>query len=383
LSLALLLAASVLVWKGTTWGLAGAALVALAVVLLSNSRASRWSRPAAANGGNANPEGSETAASGANRREATPLGGTRIGAAVMVEAVVPVWSRQLEVTREAAADGLANLLNAFAEMSGALQTLNDNLGSFTLSAEPGAINQAVKRESPALQALTAASERALAQRDATTARAGECIEGLHRLSALAKRSRELSRHTRMVAFNASIESNRARTQTDGGSQAVATEARMLSTQMAETGELIHREVQSLLQKMVDLHRQSEVQDTTAEELRLEIDLQARQALAALLASLGGALQNSTEVHQAAQTLKEQLDAAFVNFQFGDRVSQMLAIVGNDMSNFAQWVAANPRATQSDAADWLLSLDASYTMEEQRSTHHGNVHVQQSSGVEFF
>ena len=36
-----------------------------------------------------------------------------------------------------------------------------------------------------------------------------------------------------------------------------------------------------------------------------------------------------------------------------------------------------------AARWLEALEAAYTMEEQRSGHHGNVHVQQSAGVEFF
>ena len=40
-------------------------------------------------------------------------------------------------------------------------------------------------------------------------------------------------------------------------------------------------------------------------------------------------------------------------------------------------------TQSDAARWLEALESAYTMEEQRSGHHGNVHVHQSAGVEFF
>jgi len=47
------------------------------------------------------------------------------------------------------------------------------------------------------------------------------------------------------------------------------------------------------------------------------------------------------------------------------------------------VAENPRATHSDAAEWLAALEASYTMDEQRSTHHGNVVVEKSAGVEFF
>ncbi len=379
LGLALLGLGCLLAWWGGAWGLGGAALITLAVGLLANAHAGKYggrvpARPAAA--------GTNSAASTASKSH--NASSNRVGAEVMVENVVPVWSRQMEVTREAAAEGLSQLLNAFAEMSGALQTLTDNLGSYTLSAEAGAVDQAVRRESPALQALTAASTRAFAERDAAVACMASCNEGLHRLGDLGKRARELARHTRLVAFNASIEANRNRSnQTDGGPQAVAAEARMLSTHMAETSDQIDREVQALLQKMGGTLREGEILDTSPEELRLEIDLQARKALAALLGSLGSALQSSTEVHQAGQTLKDQLDAAFVHFQFGDRVSQMLAIVGNDMNNFAQWVAANPRATQTDAAEWLAALENSYTMEEQRSSHHGNVHVQKGSGVEFF
>ena len=60
-----------------------------------------------------------------------------------------------------------------------------------------------------------------------------------------------------------------------------------------------------------------------------------------------------------------------------------AIVAIDMTNFARWVQENPYATQSDAAEWLAALEASYTMDEQRSIHHGNVHVDKTAGVEFF
>ena len=45
--------------------------------------------------------------------------------------------------------------------------------------------------------------------------------------------------------------------------------------------------------------------------------------------------------------------------------------------------AGRASIESDAAEWLVALEASYTMEEQRSHHHGNVHVDVSTGVEFF
>jgi methyl-accepting chemotaxis protein len=313
----------------------------------------------------------------------------RVGAEVMVAEVVPVWSRQMDVTRDVASEGLARILESFSQMSDGIGALAQAMESFQLSAEPGAVDQAVRRESAALDALTAASRRAFDERDAAVAELGRCNTAMNRLQQLAKQAREIARHTRLVAFNASIEANRNRGGggpvggTEGGAQAVALELRTLAGRMAETGEQVERVVHELQATLTPARRDGEVGDTSAEELRLEIDLHARQALAALLGAVGAQLQTDASLQQTSQMLRAQLDEAFVNFQFGDRVSQMLSIVGNDMSRFAQWVAENPRATHSDAAEWLAALEASYTMDEQRSTHHGNVVVEKSAGVEFF
>jgi methyl-accepting chemotaxis protein len=245
------------------------------------------------------------------------------------------------------------------------------------------VDGAVRNQSPALDKLTAASQRAFEQRDAAVAELGRCQQGMQQLGQLAKRARELSRHTRLVAFNASIEANRNRTEADGGTQAVAAEVRALSTRIAQTAQEMDQVIATMSESIGAAYLKGQVSDTSPEELRLEIDLNAREAMTALLGNMGGALQSGGQVSQAAQLLKDQLDASFIHFQFGDRVSQMLAIVGNDMSNFVQWVGANPSATQNDAAEWLAALESSYTMDEQRSTHHGNVVVDKSSGVDFF
>lgn len=369
---ALLALAPVLAWSGGWVVLPACASAGAGWWLLQR-------RSAAAAIDDATAESSESAPAPAR----APAAG-REGAEVMVAEVVPVWARQLEVTRDAVSGGLQELLGSFSQMSDSLGTLSDTLSSLQISAEPGAVDQAVRRESGALDALTAASGRAFAERDAMVAELGRCAEALTQLQHLAKQAREIARHTRLVAFNASIEANRQRGgQTDSGSQAVATELRTLAGRMAETGERVDQVVTQLLGSIRQSLRSGEVADTSAQELRLEIDLKARAALGALLGALGTSLSGNESLRDTSHALRDQLDAAFVNFQFGDRVSQMLAIVGNDMDNFASWVATNPRATQTDAAEWLAALEASYTMDEQRSTHHGNVHVDNSAGVEFF
>ena len=370
-------------WLGGWPGLLGAAALVAGVVLLLQ----RASGPTAAVAGGSAPALGAAVATGSS----TALAGVRHGAEVMVSQVVPVWSRQLEATRDAGSDGLSNILQAFSEIDSALNQLARNLSSFNVTAAPGAVGEAVRQEAPALQALTAASARAFAQRDAAVAELGHCAEGLGELQQLAKQARELSRHTRLVAFNASIESKRQSgpatggkdSGQQGGAQAVASELRMLSGRMAETAEQIERVVSKVSASVRRARRDGEIGDTSGEELRLEIELNASQALNRLLAAVGASVQSGSDVQQAATALTAQLEAIFVQFQFGDRVSQMLSIIANDMGHFADWVKVNPHASHTDATEWLAALEASYTMEEQRSTHHGNAHIDQGAAVEFF
>lgn len=314
----------------------------------------------------------------------------RPGAALMVRQVVPVWNRQILATRDVADQGLAQLLEAFAGFSNALDTLAAQLGQAGLAAAPGAVDDALEQHHEALAALLAPSERAFAERDAAVQELGRCAQGLGELEQLSKQAREIARHTRLVAFNASIEAQRGHghggngpAALNNGAQAVAGEVRMLSGRMAEIADRIDAQVQRMRAAIDESHRRGQIADTTPEELRLEIGVRAREALKALLDSLGASLQGSVGVQQASGELRRQIDEAFVHFQFGDRVSQMLAIVGTDMDNLVRWLATHPTATQSDAAEWLAALESSYTMEEQRSRHHGNVHVDRGSEIDFF
>lgn len=373
---ALLLASALLGWQGGAWGAVMAVVSALALPWLLRA-----------------PRRADDADNLDPLLDVPRVSGGRVGAEVMVSQVVPVWGKQLDITREAAADGLGLLLESFSTMSGALGELAGQIDSSQVSLAPGAVDAALQGDSPArsaLQGLLSASQRAFDQRDAAVAELVNCGNALQALRQLGRQARELGKHTRLVAFNATIEANRgaggasgSSAGHNGGNQAVADETRMLASRIAEVGEQIERLVAKLDRSLTPERLRGEVGDTTPEELAQELDLAARSALAGLLGALGGALRSTGELKAAAQTLGSQLEQTFVHFQFGDRLSQMLDIVARDMQHFAHWVAANPYATQSDAAEWLAQLEASYTMEEQRSQHHGNVHIDRGSEIEFF
>ncbi|MBL8327456.1 MAG: hypothetical protein JNJ71_01310 [Rubrivivax sp.] len=300
----------------------------------------------------------------------------------MVTHVIPVWARQLDATRGSADAGLANVLNAFSEMNGALDTLLSNLQGMSTSAQPGAVDQAVQASAGPLGALLAPSQRAFDLHDKALSELRHCAQALQEITPLARQAQEIGRHTRLVAFNASIEASRDNTR-DGGNEAVAHEMRLLATRMSDNAIAMQRIVTPLLQRLNQMLHQAATQDVAPEELRMEVELRAREALQTLMSSVGASLSTSGSVRDASAAMRQHLEDAFVHFQFGDRVSQMLAIIGNDMNHFVDWVSRHPAATVDDATEWLRRLESSYTMEEQRSEHHGNVHVDRGSEVEFF
>lgn len=365
------LAGGALAWQGGPAGLAGAATAGLALPWLLLMRSSGAAAPAAA------------------AAEEPRVSGGRVGAEVMVSQVVPVWSRQLDTTRDAAVASIGQLLENFAAMSETVDQVTQGLTRFAPALDDDPIGGALDRADGPLAALLAPSQRAFAQRDAAVAELGACAAATAELQQLGRQAREIGKHTRLVAFNAAIEANRGaagQPAGDGSALAVAHETRMLAERMAQVGEQIVRVVGRLEASLSAERLAAEFHDTTHEELRHELALAARQSLSGLLGGVGGlagALQAAGTLHAAGQQLREQVDAQFVHFQFGDRLSQMLNIVGSDMQNFARWVAMNPYATQSDAAEWLANLEASYTMDEQRAQHHGNVHIDRGSEVEFF
>ena len=99
--------------------------------------------------------------------------------------------------------------------------------------------------------------------------------------------------------------------------------------------------------------------------------------------MAGTLRGSRELRESALHLNSELEKVFMGFQFQDKLTQMLDIVGRDMGRFAEWVQSNPSATHADVAVWLAELERTYTMEDQRSFHHGNVQIERGANVEFF
>lgn len=155
--------------------------------------------------------------------------------------------------------------------------------------------------SDALALLLAPSAKALEQRDAAQAELGHCAAALDELRQAGRAAREIGKHTRLVAFDASIEAQRHSGGGANGAVAIALETRTLAGRISEVGAQVGQVVDRLESTLLRCQQQGQVHDTTPDELRLELNLRAREALGRLQVALGGTLDNGAQLQAALPT----------------------------------------------------------------------------------
>lgn len=304
------------------------------------------------------------------------------GAALMAQQIVPVWQRQLQTARQSAEEGTLQVLQRLTALTESLAVVEREATQLDLSAAAGSLEDVLQSNAAVLQVLLAPMQRAFAQRDAALSLLQQLREPLSDLLQAAQQQRASAAHTRLVSMNASIEAGRSGS-SDAGFKAVAEELRRVADRVHQGSERVWQLAQGIEQALAAALHQGELQRTSGEELHIEAQLQGRQALSLLLAGLGGSLGALQALSAQCGSLQAGFQEVLAGLQFGDRMSQMLTILGDDMQRFAAWVQQERPASQAEAAQWLAELEGHYTMEQQRAHHHGNVHVQQVKNIEFF
>lgn len=331
-------------------------------------------------------------ASGARAAAAAPLvfdnsasgvGAAHGGARLLAGQVVPVWHRQLEASRTEAEKGLGGLLESFNQLSSGLAAAAEaSARGQQTQLGAGAADEIVENRQELIDQMLTPAQALLAFR----AEVQEELRGLSELmpvlGRLAKDLDALARHARLVAMNASIEANRAG-QAQAGFGAVAREVLTLSTTAAGHVQRLATELRQAEGRHDALRERLELDTANAETLGIELRQRARTLVTAIVGDMGDALAGSRELRETSQQLQGALENVFVGFQFQDRFTQMLGSVLTDMTRFVEWLDEGRGASHADAVAWLKRLDDTYTMEQQRSQHHGTAHVGTSPAVEFF
>jgi methyl-accepting chemotaxis protein len=227
---------------------------------------------------------------------------------------------------------------------------------------------------------------------------GKLLRSIEDLSAfteqLSKMAREVSSiasQTNLLALNAAIQSARAG-EAGRGFSVVADEVRKLSRLSGAVGNKITETIDTVNEAIEDTlvvsHKFAKQDKETLSN--------AEQIIASVLkhftrAAVG--LSKSAEVLRTENNaINNEISDVFVALQFQDRVSQILTLVGSDLTKLEQHLNELKNEEINDGLprsvnveQWLQELSMTYTMEEQLAAHDGakteiNTH---QSNITFF
>lgn len=313
-----------------------------------------------------------------------PAGGSTrpSSAAPLVGEVLPVWCRQIESARHHSEESVGSILTSFGSISERL----DQAVQMTQGSQVGlshcSADELVQRNETAIEQMLAPLRQAISSRDQVYAKLDSLSEAMSDLRQIALQIKQLARRTNMVALNASVEASRAG-ERGSGFAVVAQEVRQLATQSTEAANKMMSRTNKVDLELQALRNQAATHDSSDEALRDEACANARAVISGLLQSLGDMNRSSRELQEAGAAVSAEFERVLVGFQTQDRLSQMLTCVTDDIKRMTEWLAQGGDLSVAQAGEWLARLDDSYTMEEQRSEHHGNTSIQRETAVEFF
>lgn len=318
---------------------------------------------------------------------AAPLAAAPTQATGLTRQIVPVWRRNVDGARLHSEQSSTALVEAFANISSQLDVAL-RAGAHTPRLDSSSADALLASHRSELDALLASAQRIANVKDELLAGVLALGDTLGEMVGLSKEVQTISRATHLLALNASVEAQRANTASSQGGgghgfAVVAQEVRHLADQSREAGATLGRHVARMQERIQALRRQGSALDTSPEELMLQAEQNARAVLRGLLVGLADVSRSQRTLQDASSLVQQEVEQILVNLQAQDRLSQMLVSVTDDMNRLQHWLEGGADEAAGSAQQWLERLEATYTMEDMRASHHATVQVAQATEVEFF
>lgn len=304
--------------------------------------------------------------------------------------VFPIWSRQIETTREQTETATTELANNFSRiverLSHAFPTHSGSSGKH----EKNSIESAFTFAEKSLQSVVASLQATQHDRAAILDEVRMLTTYTDELKKMASEVDAIAGQTNLLALNAAIEAARAG-EAGRGFAVVADEVRKLSSLSSATGKNMTEKVNVINGAVNGAFAVAEKATKDDDGMMERAENSIKEVLSSFTVTVEDLARSKQAMQQEGQHIQQEIAEMLVSLQFQDRTSQILNQVNQsveDLSVTITQVHADQQKgqdfTDKDVRQWLTKMEKGYAMLEQRKNH-GSSKAQQhvSEDITFF
>lgn len=294
------------------------------------------------------------------------------------ETMAPVWTGQIETSRQQMETAISELSQRF---SGIVDKLDNTVrttsaATSSIDSESGLVAVFAKSERE-LGSVVATMESAMSSKTEMLEKVQSLNHFTVELQQMASDVASIAWQTNLLAINAAIEAAHAG-ENGRGFSVLAQEVRKLSALSGDTGKRITEKV-SLINAAIVETRESAEASNLEESRSMASSQDTITAVLSQLRAVTDTLVASTDLlKDESLDIKAEISEALVQLQFQDRVSQIMSHVKSNIERLPVVLDDNRALFQQDgalqpldSAGLLAELEKTYAMKEERAVHQGS------------